>query len=122
IRWSEAASFHRSCWSLGSILDTYPAMKTKRILLMTAVVAGMIGARADAQNMFVSDYWADSIYYFTPDGVRNTFATGLAGPGGLPLTRRVICSWRIAIAVTSTSSRQTVCGVPSPPARLTSGE
>jgi hypothetical protein len=58
-------------------------MKTKRMLLMTAVAAGMIGARTDAQNLFVSDYWADSIYYFTPDGVRNTFATGLAGPGGI---------------------------------------
>jgi DNA-binding beta-propeller fold protein YncE len=58
-------------------------MKIKRVLMMTAVAAGMIGARADAQNLFVSDYWADSIYYFTPDGVRNTFATGLAGPGGI---------------------------------------
>jgi sugar lactone lactonase YvrE len=51
--------------------------------MMTAVAAGMIGTRADAQNLFVSDYWADSIYYFTPAGVRNTFATGLAGPGGI---------------------------------------
>jgi hypothetical protein len=51
--------------------------------MMTAVVAGMIWARADAQNLFVSDYWADSIYYFTPAGVRHTFATGLAGPGGI---------------------------------------
>jgi hypothetical protein len=58
-------------------------MKTKRMLMMTAVAAGMICARADAQNMFVSDYWAHSIYYLTPDGVRNTFATGLAGPEGI---------------------------------------
>jgi len=50
---------------------------------MTAVFAGLICARADAQNLFVSDYWADSIYYFSPDNVRHTFATGLAGPGGI---------------------------------------
>lgn len=53
------------------------------MLLMTVVAAGLMCARAEAQNLFVSDYWADSIYYFTPDGVRNTFATGLAGPGGI---------------------------------------
>ena len=49
-------------------------MKTKRLLMMIALTAGMIGARAYAQNLFVSDYWADSIYYFTPTGVRNTCA------------------------------------------------
>lgn len=54
-----------------------------RKLLLTAVAAGLMWARAEAQNLFVSDYWADSIYYFTPDKVRHTFATGLAGPGGI---------------------------------------
>lgn len=50
---------------------------------MAAVAAGMIAGRADAQNLFVSDFWADSIYYFTPDGVRHTFATGLNRPAGI---------------------------------------
>ena len=58
-------------------------MKTKRLVLMIAVSTGMIGAQVDAQNMFVSDYRAHSIYYFTPDGVRNTFTSDLAGPGGI---------------------------------------
>ena len=51
--------------------------------MMTVVAIGMICARTFAQNMFVSDYWAHCIYYFTPEGVQNTFATGLAGPQGI---------------------------------------
>ncbi len=58
-------------------------MKTRNMLLMTVVATGIIGARADAQNLFVSDFWADSIYYFTPDNVRHTFATGLNRPAGI---------------------------------------
>jgi len=55
--------------------------------MITAVAAGMICARTDAQNLFVSDFRANSIYYFTPDGVRNPFADGLARPHGIAFDR-----------------------------------
>jgi sugar lactone lactonase YvrE len=58
-------------------------MKTKGMLRMTATAVAIICGRLEAQDVFVSDFRANSIYYFTPDGVRNTFATGLDGPGGI---------------------------------------
>jgi hypothetical protein len=40
-------------------------------------------ALALGQNLFESDAWSGSIYEFTPDGTRSTFASGLNTSAGL---------------------------------------
>jgi NHL repeat len=55
-------------------------------LFVRAICVGMvmlICTNAHAQNLFVSDNVSGTIYEYTPDGMRSTFATGLAGPAGL---------------------------------------
>ena len=49
------------------------------IVLSGAVL--LICSSAPAQNLFVSDFASGNIYEFTPEGVRSTFVSGLAGPG-----------------------------------------
>jgi hypothetical protein len=38
---------------------------------------------AQGQNLFVSDWASDTIYEFTPGGVKSTFASGLDNPAFL---------------------------------------
>jgi len=40
----------------------------------------LISSSAQAQNIFVSDYYSGNIYQYTPGGTRSTFATGLPNP------------------------------------------
>src|ERR1035438_3488878 len=47
-----------------------------RMAFVTAIVA-LIAFNAQAQNLFVADWYAGNIYEFTPGGVRSTFATGV---------------------------------------------
>jgi hypothetical protein len=37
----------------------------------------LIASSAQAQNLFGSDFPADSVYEFTPGGAKSTFASGL---------------------------------------------
>ena len=50
-----------------------------------AVCAGalILAANASAQNLFVSDLYANNIYQYTPGGVQSTFATGMNFPFGI---------------------------------------
>jgi streptogramin lyase len=45
------------------------------------LVVGLFTAQAN--NLFVSDWATHSIFKYTPDGVRTTFASGLSSPEGL---------------------------------------
>jgi hypothetical protein len=51
--------------------------------VICAGVVLLISSSAQAQNLFVSDYWGNCINEFTPDGTQSTFASGLNGPSGL---------------------------------------
>ena len=43
----------------------------------------ILGAIAQAQNLFVADFGGSSVYKFTPDGTPSTYASGLSNPIGL---------------------------------------
>ena len=51
------------------------AASTAAALLMTA--------NMQAQNLFVDDYYSGTLYEYTPDGTRSTFASGLSNPFNL---------------------------------------
>jgi len=50
-----------------------------------ATVLLPICAFAAPQSLFESDFDSGTIFKFTPDGTKTTFASGLSGPGGLAL-------------------------------------
>ena len=60
-------------------------MKTLNYSLGGAVCAAalMLASNASAQNLFVSDYTAQSVYSYTSGGIQSTVATGLSYPYGL---------------------------------------
>jgi sugar lactone lactonase YvrE len=63
-------------------------MKTiTKLIYSTFAVVGLavstLPTNADPGDIFVGDYGNGTIYKFTADGARSTFATGLAGPVGL---------------------------------------
>ena len=66
-----------------------PSISRTRHLIsgvLCLAVISLICARASAQNLFVSDFDClgnGIIDEFTPNGVRNTFASGLNDPAGL---------------------------------------
>ena len=53
------------------------------LLALIALVAGGRSANGAPGDIFVSDFYTNTIYKFTPDGTRSSFATGLNGPTGL---------------------------------------
>jgi sugar lactone lactonase YvrE len=46
-----------------------------------------VSARAAPGDLYVSDLGDGNIFKFTPDGTKSTFASGLAGLGGLAFDR-----------------------------------
>ena len=69
-------------------------MKTHLIVHETRTATGAVcvlallaAASAQSQNLFVSDGHQNSIYEFTPGGVKSTFAAGLNQPAGLAFDR-----------------------------------
>lgn len=47
----------------------------------------LIGSRAPAQNLFVTDYNSNSIYQFSPGGAKSTLISGLDGPYGIAFNK-----------------------------------
>ena len=66
-------------------------MKNPTLSYLLATIASVatvllpICAFAAPQILFESDFQSGTIFKFTPDGTRITFASGLSGPGGLAL-------------------------------------
>lgn len=58
-----------------------PNIAVSAMLCAGAVM--LIAPIGQAQNLFVVDEGSSSIYEFTPNGTRSTFASGLDGPWGL---------------------------------------
>ena len=66
-------------------------MKNPTLSYLLATIASVatvllpICAFAAPQILFESDFQSGTIFKFTPDGTRITFASGLSGPVGLAL-------------------------------------
>jgi sugar lactone lactonase YvrE len=66
-------------------------MKNPTLSYLLATIASVatvllpICAFAAPQILFESDFQSGTIFKFTPDGTKTTFASGLSGPGGLAL-------------------------------------
>src|SRR5438552_2441963 len=64
-------------------------MKKKALLHLLVTVAGLAAvlvpdrARAAAGGLYEADFSSNTIFKFTPDGTKSTFASGLSGPVGL---------------------------------------
>jgi len=58
-------------------------MKNQASIVLTSIIVSGIALITHAQNLFVSDDVANSIYEITPGGIRTTFASGLNQPWGL---------------------------------------
>src|ERR1700757_4543200 len=66
-------------------------MKTPTLFYLLATIASVatvllpICAFAAPQVLFESDFQSGTIFKFTADGTKTSFASGLSGPGGLAL-------------------------------------
>src|SRR5438876_6800818 len=69
----------------------------------------------DKGNLFVSERGGDSIFKFTPEGTRSTFATGLYSSFCSPRTaKRLDRGLRVCSALCALATDQRLAGAPPP--------